>query len=114
MLVKLFCWILLNYGLMNIMVFGSIFSGLRAYIAAHNDTRIIGPIASFISGILSCPMCFSTWGGFFTGLLIYSPTYEILGFTRYGSWSFFFDGIISSGAVWALNSIIEWYENKSN
>jgi hypothetical protein len=24
--------------------------------------------------------------------------------------SWFFDGILSSGAVWAINSIVEWFE----
>jgi hypothetical protein len=110
MLVKLLCWILLNYGLMNIMVYSKIFSGLRDYIKELSTKKFVGPIFLFITEILSCPMCFSTWGGFFTGLVIFSPTYELFGFTRYGSW--FFDGIISSGAVWALNSYIEWYEKK--
>jgi hypothetical protein len=26
--------------------------------------------------------------------------------------SWFFDGLFASGGVWAVNSIIEWFENK--
>jgi hypothetical protein len=41
-------------------------------------------------------------------LLIYSPTNDMFNTPIWGSW--FFDGILSSGAVWAINSVIEWYE----
>ena len=107
-------WVFTSYGLMNIMVYGSIFSGLRDFFnnTGKMDILIISPIFRFIYGIISCPMCFSTWGGFFLGTFIYSPTMQYLGSCYEMSW--FFDGIFSSGVVWALNSIIEWYENKSN
>ena len=48
----------------------------------------------------------------FLGLFVYSPTMEHLGLCYEASW--FFDGIFSSGIVWAINAIIETYENKSN
>jgi hypothetical protein len=57
-------------------------------------------------------MCFSTWGGFFLGGFVYSPTMNYFGLCYEASW--FFDGIFSSGIVWAINAIIETYENKSN
>jgi hypothetical protein len=106
-------WTFISYGLMNIIVYGSIFSGLRDFInrVSKQEIFLISPIFNFIYGIISCPMCFSTWGGFFLGLVLYSPTMEYLGVCYELAW--FFDGIFSSGAVWALNSIIEWYENKS-
>jgi hypothetical protein len=34
--------------------------------------------------------------------------YEILGLTPYASW--FFDAFLSSGSVWIINSIVEWFE----
>lgn len=100
----------MSYGLMNIMVFGSIFQGLRDFfnIWGSNTYVPFQYIGKFISGILGCPMCFSVWGGFFLGLVVYSPTYELFKLPLWGSW--FFDGIISSGSVWAINSIIEWFE----
>jgi hypothetical protein len=53
-------------------------------------------------------MCFSTWGGFFTGFVLYSPTFFLFGLNPNISW--FFDGVLSSGAVWAINALVEWFE----
>jgi hypothetical protein len=46
--------------------------------------------------------------GFFLGAVVTSPTYWLFGTTPVISW--FFDGLLASGAVWAINSIIEWFE----
>ena len=110
----IFIWAFASYGLMNIMVYGSIFSGLRDFInnVGKRDILFISPVFKFIYGSISCPMCFSTWGGFFLGFFIYSPTMTYFGLCYEASW--FFDGILSSGIVWAINAIIESYENKSN
>ena len=115
MLTKLILWVVLSYGLMNIMVYGSIFKGLRDTMQRWGSNLLIpfSGLWNFISGILSCPMCFSTWGGFFLGIFVYSPTNELFPLPLYSSW--FFDGIFSSGAVWAINAIVEWYEqNRPN
>ena len=53
-------------------------------------------------------MCCSTWVGFFLGFFVYSPVHEMLAVSSWGSW--FFDGLLASGAVWAINAIVEWYE----
>ena len=74
------------------------------YSVKYRSTEVF----DFISDILSCPMCFSTWGGFFLGFFIYSPSHELFNTPLWISW--FFDGIMSSGAVWAINSYIEWSE----
>ena len=110
MITTLLAWCIMSYGLMNIMVYGTIFKGLREGISDIGDSGvpIISGIFHFISGILGCPMCFSTWGGFFLGFFIYSPSYELFHTPTWISW--FFDGIMSSGAVWVINSYIEWYE----
>jgi hypothetical protein len=42
------------------------------------------------------------------GLFVYSPVHEILGFTHYLSW--IFDGMLASGSAWAINAVIEWFE----
>lgn len=107
---QILAWFILSYGLMNIMVYGSIFQGLRDGIKKWGDNEYLpfNKVGNFISGILSCPMCFSTWGGFFLGLAIFSPTHELFNVNLLTSW--FFDGIMSSGAVWAINAIIEWFE----
>lgn len=112
---QLFLWIIMSYGLMNIMVYGSIFQGFRDFFKKWGEDELVpfNYVGNFIHGILKCPMCFSTWGGFFLGAFIYSPTIEFFNVNPFMSW--FFDGIFSSGAVWAINSIIEWFEeNRPN
>ncbi len=110
MAVKLITWFIISYGLMNIMVFGSIFSDTRNFIRnwAETPEAPMRGVFDFINGILSCPMCFSFHGGWFLSLVVFSPTYELFGTALWISW--FFDGILSSGAVWAINSIIEYFE----
>lgn len=110
MLVNVLCWFILSYGLMNIMVFSSIFSGFRNKIQILGDSNlpVISQIFGFISGFMTCPMCFSFHGGWFLSLCVFSPTLEIFATPIWISW--FFDGILSSGAVWAINSVIEWFE----
>ena len=107
---EILVWFILSYGLMNIMVFGSIFQGLRNFFQNWgNDKQLpFNGVAHFISGIITCPMCFSTWGGFLLSFLLYSPIHQLFGLSENVSW--FFDGILSSGAVWIINSIVEWFE----
>ena len=110
MINSLIVWFILSYGLMNIMVFGSIFQGLRNFFLTwgNNKSLPFNGIANFISGIITCPMCFSFHGGWFLSLTVFSPTFVLFGTPLWISW--FFDGILSSGAVWAINAIIEWFE----
>ena len=65
-------------------------------------------IFDFIAGIITCMMCCSTWVGFFLGAVVYSPSHELFSVTPYISW--FFDGLIASGFVWAFNGMVEWFE----
>lgn len=107
--IQLITWFILSYGLMNIMVYGSIFQGLRDFFKRMGDSNSkLSFFPRFIDGILSCPMCFATWGGFFLSLVIFSPVHTLYGIPIWGSW--FFDGILSSGAVWAINAIVEYFE----
>lgn len=102
-------WFILNYGLMNIMVYGSIFEGIRNFFKEWGESYLpFNSLGRFISGILSCPMCFGFHSGWFLSLIIFSPTNNL--FDTPTSYSWFFDGILSSGAVWVINSIVEWFE----
>lgn len=110
MLIKILVWFIMSYGLMNIMVYGSIFKGLRDSIHRWGE-NVFAPfnfLGKFLSGLISCPLCFSTWGGFFLGMVIFSPIHVLFGVNEAVSW--FFDGITSAGAVWAINAVIEWFE----
>jgi len=103
----IFTWIILAYGLSQILVYGSIFDTQRQWIHAWAE---LSPILKFVSGLISCMMCTSTWVGFFLGLTVFSPTSFLYEMPTWISW--FFDGLFASGGVWAVNSIIEWFENK--
>jgi hypothetical protein len=107
---QLFLWVLLAYGMSNILVYGSIFSGPRNTINkwAANESAFFNGFWVFLSDMLKCMMCAPTWVGFFFGIFLYSPVHEILGVNEYESW--FFDGMLASGGTWAINSIIEWFE----
>jgi hypothetical protein len=110
MAIKILVWFIMSYGLMNIMVYGSIFQGLRNFFKNWGNNKYVPFqfLGEFLSGLISCPLCFSTWGGFVLSLLVFSPTNNI--FNTPLSYSWFFDGITSAGAVWAINGIIEWFE----
>lgn len=107
---QLLLWMIMAYGMTNILVYGSIFKGMRDTIKKWGENEIVpfNGFFNFISGIVSCMMCCSTWVGFFFGIFVYSPVHEMLGITNWGSW--FFDGLLASGAVWAINAIVEWFE----
>ncbi len=107
---QLVLWSIMAYGLSNIVVYGSIFAGPRKFINkwANNEYAPLQGLGRFLEGMTSCMMCFGFHCGWFLSLLVYSPVHEILGLTSYASW--FFDAMLSSGAVWAINSIIEWFE----
>jgi hypothetical protein len=103
-------WMIMAYGMTNILVYGSIFNGPRNKINkwAENPYTPFNGFWVFLSDMLKCMMCASTWVGFFFGAFVYSPVHNLLEINPYVSW--FFDGMLSSGAVWAINSIIEWFE----
>lgn len=110
MITQVLVWFIMSYGLMNIMVYGSIFQKLRDFLQKWGEGEFnpFNYVGKFLYGIISCPLCFSVWGGFVLSLLIFSPTNVIFNTPLEYSW--FFDGITSAGAVWGINSIVEWFE----
>ena len=108
----LLMWLIAAYGMSQILVYGSIFTSLREGIHKLGDNPFtpFQPIFKFISGLISCMMCTSTWVGFFMGAFVHSPFTEFLGINPIIG--VFFDGMLASGGVWVINSIIEWFENK--
>ena len=107
---EILIWILIAYGMSNIIVYGSIFQTPRDYIKAIGYTEgfPLRGVFKFISDLVSCMMCTSTWVGFFLSLTFFSPTANLFGTNEW--YSIFLDGMIASGSVWAINSIIEWFE----
>lgn len=96
---------LLAYGWTNIMVFGSIFDGWRDFWNRINP--------SFFGKLFSCPMCLSTWVGFFlSALFLFNgwPTpMESFGIDN-TFYTVFLDGVLTSGVVWIIHSVVEWFE----
>ena len=106
---KVLVWVVISYGLMTIMVYGSIFRWLREFVLKWSESTLaFSFIGKFLNGVLTCPLCFSTWGGFFLSIVLFSPVNQVFGIPRDLSW--FFDGIFSAGAVWAINSFVEFFE----
>lgn len=95
---EILIWILAAYGMSQILVFGGIFDTPRDWIKKHS---------TFFGDLISCMMCTSTWVGFFFSLAFYSPTLPmvIVPYTN-----IFFDGMLASGSVGALNAMVEWFE----
>jgi hypothetical protein len=110
---KLLIFLLIAYGVSNIVVFSSIFAKWR------NFWSNISP--NFWGTLFSCMICFPTWVGFLGSALIWSPVehYEIVtnGINFFGLFnipkgliSVFLDGCLTSGAVWLIHSIQEAIE----
>ena len=95
---ELFIWMFAAYGMSQILVVGSIFDKPRDWITRHS---------TFFGDLLSCMMCTPTWVGFFFSLVFYSPTLSMVGIPYL---NIFFDGMLASGSVWAINAIVEWFE----
>ena len=106
---NLVIWAMVAYGMTTILVYGSIFSGLRNFIHDWGKSNFpLNGVGKFLSELIQCPLCTSTWVGFFLSIAYFSPNVEIIGLNKF--LSVFFDGMLSAGLVWAINAIIEWFE----
>ena len=110
-MVKFLVWSFICYGLSNILVYGSIFNSPRNYIRSQseNDNNILRGAFEFVRDMLSCMMCTPVWVGFFLSFVVYSPSMDLLSVDIWRAW--FFDGMISSGVVWSIYTILEWFES---
>jgi hypothetical protein len=84
----------------SILVWGSIFEPMRIFIKKHSK---------FFGDLIECTLCTSTWVGFFMSLVLGSLSKQF--FDNFFIVNLFFDGMLTAGSVWALNAIIEYYEN---
>jgi hypothetical protein len=92
-------WMLAAYGMTCILVWGSIFNSTREFIKKHSQ---------FFGTLIGCVLCTSTWVGFFMSLVLGGLSNHY--FTAPWFVYLFFDGMFSAGSVWAINAIIEWFE----
>jgi hypothetical protein len=103
----IFTFVLLAYGITNIIVYGSIFESFRKFL--HK----ISP--NFLGKLVECPMCTSWWVGFaLSALFIYFGTFTpftTLFNIEYAALAIFLDGCFTSGSVWLL-FVLEDYITK--
>ncbi len=83
----------------SILVWGSIFESTRVWIKSKSK---------FFGDLISCTLCTSTWVGFFMSLFLGSISTQY--FNTIWFINLFFDGMLTAGGVWALNAIIEFFE----
>jgi hypothetical protein len=87
------------YGMTSILVWGSIFESTREWIKRNSK---------FFGDLISCTLCTSTWVGFFMSLFLGSLSAQY--FHTIWIIDLFFDGMFTAGSVWAINAIIEFFE----
>ncbi len=87
------------YGMTSILVWGSIFESTREWIKRKSK---------FFGDLISCTLCTSTWVGFFMSLFLGSISTQY--FDTIWIINLFFDGMLTAGGVWAINAIVEWFE----
>jgi hypothetical protein len=91
-------WSFMAYGMTTILVYGSIFENQREW---------IGRKSKFFGELINCPLCTSTWVGFFLSAVLGSISAELFAIGYFG---IFFDGLFTAGIVWTINSIVEFFE----
>lgn len=92
-------WAFIGYGMTTILVYGSIFDKQRTWIKANSK---------FFGDLIKCVMCTSTWVGFFMSIFLGGLTSRILDINWFPA--IFFDGMATCGMVWAINGIVEFFE----
>ena len=92
-------YIIAAYGMTSILVWGAIFESTRVWIKSKSK---------FFGDLISCTLCTSTWVGFFMSLFLGSISAQY--FNTIWFINLFFDGMLTAGGVWALNAIIEFFE----
>ena len=104
---ELILTILVGYGISNIIVFGSIFEGLRTF------ADKVSP--NFFGKLLSCMMCTPFWVGFGLSLGSYLSGFtQFSPFYTYGvEWvylSVFLDSCLIKGTSWLIHTFQEHFE----
>ena len=98
---ELLVFLLIAYGIANIMVFSSIFSRWR------NLLNNLSP--NFFGELFSCMICLPFWIGIFLSIFVISISQIYLNVeNQYFAW--FLDGCLTSGAVWLIHTLQEKLE----
>lgn len=102
-------FILVCYGICNILIYGSIFDGFR------NLLSKLGTGGYSLFKLFTCFLCLSVWIGFAMTLILNYFGYSNL--TPMGSLGInniylmtFLNGMLSSGGVWIVHTLQEYFE----
>jgi hypothetical protein len=87
------------YGMTTILVYGSIFENVRTWIKAKSK---------FFGDLISCMLCTSTWVGFFLSIVTSGFSEHLFDLNKFVG--VFLDGMFTAGIVWAINGIVEFFE----
>jgi len=93
-------FILIAYGISNIIVYGALFEGIRNYLV-RNDPNFTGKLAT-------CMMCNSFWVGVILTSILFSPVSTL--FCVASPLTYFFNGCLTSGCVWLIHTLQEFFE----
>jgi hypothetical protein len=97
-MIKIIIWVVMAYGMSTIITGGEIFKKPRQWINSKSE---------FWGEFVYCMLCVPTWVGFFFSFVLGGLTNE---YFNTGIFTFFFDGMFTAGAVWAINSFVEFFE----
>ena len=97
-MIQIILWAVLAYGMSTIITSGAIFEKPRLWISRKSQ---------FWYDFITCMLCVPTWVGFFLSFTLGGLTNH---YFETGYFTFFFDGMFTAGAVWAINSFIEFFE----
>ena len=95
---KILLWVIIAYGMSTIIVYGHIFDKPRDWVISKS---------AFWGGFFTCMLCIPTWVGFFLSFALGGLTNA---YFDTGVFTFFFDGMFTAGSVWAINSLVEFFE----
>lgn len=106
---EIFYFMIVAYGMANILVYGKIFDKPRNWVTSNSE---------FLKKLLSCIFCTGWWVGVYLSLLLFSPALAlkldnpILNWGLYGIYplALFFDGCFTSGICWLIHNVQEWFE----
>ena len=97
-MIKIIVWMFVAYGMSTIIVYGHIFDKPREWLSSKS---------TILNEFLHCMLCIPTWVGFFMSFALGGLTND---YFNTGHFTWFFDGMFTAGAVWAINSLIEFFE----
>ena len=92
-------WLFISYGISNIIVYGSIFNGLREWVSKKSE---------WFGKLITCMMCLPFYTGIFMSLVLGGLTNKFFPCPWYVC--LFFDAVLTSGTNYALNVLVEYLE----